>query len=122
MAFSGLASSVFISSIHSFWFGAVDVALRMAILPSPPARSEAIWIWMAAIPAETAWFTCTVRPPGAIAESQVTTGMPASIAALPTGTSASPSLAEIARPLTFWAISELSSWICCVASAVAEPW
>ncbi len=64
----------------------------------------------------------TVAAAAAIAESQVTTGMPAAMASLPVGTRASESSAEMARPLTFWAISELSSWICWVASAVAEPW
>jgi len=49
------------------------------------------------------------------------TGMFWLIACLPTGTSASESSAEMARPCTCCAMRELSSWICCVASAVAGP-
>ena len=73
--YSGLVSSSFIHLIHSFWLGAVEVALRMAIWPLPPMSLESSWTSLRPMSSALAWLMWTVRPPGEIAESQLTTGM-----------------------------------------------
>src|SRR5579884_234399 len=62
------------------------------------------------------------RPdPGAASESNITTGIPAAIARLITGTTALPSTAEIASPSTWRWIRLSSTWICGWISVTVGP-
>ena len=84
-AYSGFASSVFMTSIHAFWLVALGVADRIAISPEPPIASEISFTWPAAISCEVAWLTKTSRASGAASESNVTTLSPCERARLERG-------------------------------------
>jgi len=57
MGFSGLTSSVFMPTIHAFWFVAFGAADRIAISSEPPA----ILTWPSRMPSVIAWLMSTSR-------------------------------------------------------------
>ncbi len=103
--YSGFFHSSFMASIQEFWLVMVEAADRIATSPLPPSVLAIICTCLAPISGVDDADRCTMRPAGAMAESKLITLMPRSIAFLPTGTSASASLAETMMPSTFWAIS-----------------
>src|ERR1041384_5232286 len=72
--YSGLASSVFMTSIQAFWFVAFGVADRIAISPPlGPACSEVIFTSDSPMPCVVAWLMNASRQSLLASESNVTT-------------------------------------------------
>ena len=102
LAYSGLASSVFIISIQAFWLVAFAVADRIAISPpSAPIASEISLIWILAMPSAVAWLMNRSRHVGLVSESKVTTFAPAWRASLSAPQMASLSLADTTMTSVF---------------------
>src|SRR5919112_2502116 len=97
LLFSGLASSVFMTSIQEFWFVAFGVADRIAITPpSGPACSLAIFTRLSPMPCVVAWLMKTSRQSLAASESNPTILIFAALACFSDGHTAFGSLAAIA--------------------------
>src|SRR4051812_26475393 len=93
LLFSGLASSVFITSIHAFWLVAFGVADRIAMSPEPPASSFATFTRLSPIPWVVAWLMKASRQSLLASESNATTLILAARAWLSDGQTAFGSLA-----------------------------
>src|SRR4051812_35894707 len=93
--------------IQVFWFVALAVAERIAMLPWLLICFASCWTSVRPRSSADAWLMNRLRPSGAVSESYVTTLMPEFIAFLSAGTTALASLAEIAIAPTFWVVSVL---------------
>ncbi len=77
LLYSGFFSSSSTTLIHAFWLVAFGVAERIAISPSPPASSFAIFARLSPMPCVVAWLMKTSRQSLDASESNETTLMPA---------------------------------------------
>ena len=115
--------TVFMLSIQLFWFGAVAVADRTAISPVQlGARSQAQSAMALPMRLKSVWLTNTSYAPAAGLESYPTTLMPAAMAALSAGATASGSLAEIAIAFTPCVVASWMKVACASAALLGPTW
>src|SRR4051812_16920540 len=107
--------------IQVFWFVALAVAERMAMLPSLLICFASVCTSVRPRSSAEAWLMNMLRPSGAVSESYVTTLMPEFIAFLSAGTTAFVSLAEIAIAPTFCVVSVLMYGTCAVGDVSDGP-
>ena len=122
LAYFGSFSASFMAAIQAFWLAASGDAERMANLPpSAPRMSRAMSAMTLPVSVKSTWATKTSSPSAdGIGESQVTTLMPLSCAALAAGTIWSPELLEIMIALTPWVVAlvTISIWPATLFSGV----